>query len=459
MHYAPRGIASYRDGAPDKRVPRGLGRGRAGWPDDDELRDALEAVLDRLETTDDRVHAFLPEPRRRERVTAALAGLIDRYPDPAGRPALFGIPVGVKDIFRADGFETRAGSSLPPELFAGPQSEAVTRLRDAGAIVLGKTVTTEFAYYEPGPTRNPWNLGHTPGGSSSGSAAAVAAGYCPIALGTQTIGSINRPAAFCGVVGFKPSMRRVPTDGVVPFSVSADHVGLLAADVASAAAAAVALWNEWRVDDSNEAAFPASPGALSFLVADDVYATQANDDARAAVEAAVGAIERAGATVRRVPIFDRIADINDTHTRMVARDFADVHAVWVRDHEALYSERARTLIEIGRSVSDEELERARAGRMKLRSRIGELMDDHGATALLTPSSQSPAPHGIDSTGSPLLNLPWTYAGLPTVTLPAHVTREGLPTGVQLVGRFGEDERLVSCATPIERLLAFAGGRA
>src|SRR5690606_22954408 len=163
---------------------------------------SVEQALDRLEAVDSQIEAFLLEPNRRERLLREAEALEQRYPDPTNRPPLYGVLVGVKDIYHVDGFPTRAGSSLPVELFTGPEASCVSMLRQQGALVLGKTVTTEFAYFEPGPTRNPHNPAHTPGGSSSGSAAAVAAGLCPLALGRQTIGSIIRPSSFLGFVGY-----------------------------------------------------------------------------------------------------------------------------------------------------------------------------------------------------------------------------------------------------------------
>lgn len=204
-----------------------------------------ETCLDRLDDLDSEVRAFLPEEDRRARVVGAVAECVDRYSNPGDRPPLFCVPVGVKDIFHVDGFETRAGSDLPGEILGGPQSDAVTALIDAGAVVLGKTVTTEFAYFDPGPTRNPHDTDHTPGGSSSGSAAAVAAGMTPLALGSQTVGSIIRPASFCGIVGVKPTYGRIPIGGVLPLSPSADHVGYFTQDVSGARHAASVLYDEW----------------------------------------------------------------------------------------------------------------------------------------------------------------------------------------------------------------------
>jgi Asp-tRNA(Asn)/Glu-tRNA(Gln) amidotransferase A subunit family amidase len=206
----------------------------------------IDEMCDRLEKLDPRIEAMLPEPDRRKRVLAEAKTLQTRYPDPARRPPLYGALVAVKDIFHVFGFVTKAGSVIPPELFAGPEAACVKMLRDAGALILGKSVTTEFAYFEPGPTRNPHNLTHTPGGSSSGSAAAVAAGLCVLSLGTQTIGSIIRPAAFCGVIGFKPTLGRVPTEGLVYFSRTLDQVGFFAQDMAGIELASSVLCRQWK---------------------------------------------------------------------------------------------------------------------------------------------------------------------------------------------------------------------
>ena len=195
--------------------------------------DLIDRLQQRFERVNSAIDAFLPEAIRFERLRRDAAALEARFPDPAGRPPLYGALLGVKDIFHVDGFSTRAGTRVPPEHFAGDEAAVVTQLKRAGALIVGKTVTTEFAYFEPGPTRNPQNPAHSPGGSSSGSAAAIAAGLAHISLGTQTVGSVIRPAAYCGIVGFKPSYDRVPTAGLVTFSPSADHVGFFTVDITS----------------------------------------------------------------------------------------------------------------------------------------------------------------------------------------------------------------------------------
>src|SRR5688572_5708475 len=190
--------------------------------------------------------AFLPEEQRFARLYDEAEALVLGHPDLINRPLLFGALLGVKDIFHVEGFPTQAGSRLPSELFQGTEAKSVSRLLDAGALFFGKTVTTEFAYFSPGPTHNPHKPEHTPGGSSSGSAAAVAAGFCHIALGTQTIGSIIRPASFCGVVGVKPTYDRISREGVIPLSPSLDHVGFFVPDVESAINAARILYRDWE---------------------------------------------------------------------------------------------------------------------------------------------------------------------------------------------------------------------
>lgn len=209
------------------------------------LPDFLAQVEARFEEYEPSVQAFLPEEERFARLQKEAETLIVDFPDLIKRPLLFGALAAVKDIFHVEGYSTRAGSRLPSDLLQGEEAKSVTRLKEAGALIFGKSVTTEFAYFFPGPTRNPHNPEHTPGGSSSGSAAAVAAGFCHLALGTQTIGSIIRPASFCGVVGLKPNYDRISREGVIPLSPSLDHVGFFVPDMESAIDAARVLYRDW----------------------------------------------------------------------------------------------------------------------------------------------------------------------------------------------------------------------
>ncbi len=402
-------------------------------------RTDLRAYVDELEAraaaVEPEIDSLLEEDGRWDRLRGAAAELAERYPEPADRPPLYGVPVGVKDIFHAEGFPTRAGSTLPPEALAGPEAAAVTALTDAGALVLGKTVTTEFAYFEPGPTRNPHDTGRTPGGSSSGSAAAVAAGLCPLAFGTQTIGSTIRPAAFCGIVGVKPSYGRVPIDGVIPLSTSVDHVGFFTQDTEGAALAAALLCEDWRP-------LP-PPGERPTLgVPEGPYLEQASDVALDAFAEQLDRLVDAGYDVRRADAFETIEAVNDRHERLVAADAALAHERWFREYGDRYAGSTRELVEEGREVPAGELAAARRGRDGLRAALEGAMDEHGIDAWVAPAAPGPAPEGIDATGDPVMNLPWTHAGLPTVGLPAGRTAEGLPLGVQCAARFGADEDLL-----------------
>lgn len=408
----------------------------------------ITEMCHRVDAIEPRVEALLPEAVRHVRLQREARRLRARFPNPADRPPLYGVLVGVKDIFRVDGFLTRAGSQLPPTALAGPEATCVTALRDAGALILGKTVTTEFAYFEPGPTRNPHNLSHTPGGSSSGSAAAVAAGLCPLALGTQTIGSVIRPAAFCGIVGFKPSYGRIPLDGLILFSESADHIGLFTQDVAGMELAASVVCLNWQpLPTSHHASRRPVLG-----VPEGPYLTQASPEALSAFEIQLAQLEQAGYVVRTVGMFEEIELINRRHRRMIAAEMAQVHAEWFRQYESLYRPRTAEIIRDGQTVSAEELAAARAGRGLLRDELHARMRHAGIDLWVSPAAPGPAPEGIHATGDPVMNLPWTYAGLPAITLPAGRAENGLPLGLQCVAPYMADEQLLSWAVPIAEVL-------
>lgn len=405
----------------------------------------LDLLERRFAAVEPSIQSFMPEPGRFERLRAEAAGLESRWPAPEDRPSLFGIPVGVKDIMRVDGLPTRGGSRLPADVLAGPESACVTRLRQAGILILGKTVTTEFAYYEPGPTRNPHNRDYTPGGSSSGSAAAVAAGLCPLALGTQTIGSIIRPAAFCGVVGFKPSLGRISTAGVIPLSPSVDHVGVFATSVAGAALAASVLIEDWHPEPVVRRPVLGIPQGP--------YLAQAGDAALRRLDDAVEQWRREGYTVVPVAAMPDFESVRARHNLIVAADAAAVHADWFDRYRDLYRPRTVALIEQGRAVAPGQLAEALAGRARLRAELTALMDTHGLDLWVAPPAVGPAPLGLESTGDPVMNLPWTHSGFPALNLPAGTADNGLPLGVQVAGRWRADERLLAWAEPLETVAA------
>lgn len=415
--------------------------------------DYLDTLLGRIAERDPAIHAFLPEEDRPGRLRREAAALLARWPSPGERPPLFGVPLGVKDVYRVDGFPTGAGSRLPPEELAGRESEVITLLKRQGALVLGKTVSTELAYFSTGPTRNPRDPERTPGGSSSGSAAAVAAGLCPLALGTQTIGSILRPAAYCGVVGFKPTYGRISTAGVVPLAPSFDHVGLFTADVAGIAFAAAALCAGWQ-----PAHRPEGPERKPRLgIPEGPYLEAATPEGLAGFRAACERLSAAGFEVVSIPALPDFPQLADRHLKIVAAEAARVQAGWFGRFGELYSPRTRDLILRGQSVTDEALAEALAGRAVLRSELHRLLDRHGVDLWISPAAPGPAPQGLASTGDPVMNIPWTHAGVPALALPAGRSAEGLPLGLQIAGRWQEDEALLAAAAAIETVFPVAEG--
>jgi len=390
------------------------------------------------------VQAFMPEPGRFGRLRRELARLEERWPDADRRPPLFGVPVGVKDIFHVDGFATRGGSKLPPEELAGPQASCVTQLLEAGALVMGKAVSTEFAYFAPGLTRNPWNLEHTPGGSSSGSAAAVGAGLCPLALGTQTIGSVIRPAAYCGVFGFKPTYGRIDKEGVIPLAPSYDHVGLFVRDLDLLRAAAAVLCSDWMGDS-----VPVVPGRRPRLgVPEGPYLGQAWPEGLSHFHATCSRLALAGYEVVTVPALADFDEVAARHRRVVAAECARVHAAWFLRYGDLYEQRTAELIRRGQGISDAELERDLRYRATLRDELTALMDDHGIDLWIAPPAQGAAPQGLGATGDPVMSIPWTQAGLPTLAVPAGTNEASLPMGIQLIARWQADEQLLAWADGI-----------
>jgi Asp-tRNA(Asn)/Glu-tRNA(Gln) amidotransferase A subunit family amidase len=404
----------------------------------------LEAYFEKREPE---VQAFVPEEDRFQRLRRDAQNLLDQYPEPATRPPLFGVPLGVKDIFHTKGFPTQAGSRLPAEELNGQQAAVVTALKQAGVLVLGKTVTTEFAYFAPGPTRNPYHPQHTPGGSSSGSAAAVGACLCPLALGTQTIGSINRPAAFCGVVGFKPSYDRISRSGVIPLSPSLDHVGFFTQDVAGLALVVGLVAVRWQPD--------VVPPRPVLGIPRGPYMEHASREGILHFRDVTEKLGRAGYTVKLVDAMPDFEAIELRHRALVAAEASEVHEEWFSRYDHLYHARTAELLTRGAVVPEEVVVAARAGREQLRQELTDLMDEHGVDLWLAPAATGAAPQGLDSTGDPIMNLPWTHSGLPSLTLPSGKNEDGLPLGIQLIGRWYEDEALLEWAEKIETLLGGA----
>lgn len=406
------------------------------------LPDFLAQIESKFAEREPDVLACISEENRFQRLHEDAETLALSYPDPNRRPALFGALVGVKDIFHIEGLTTHAGSRLPSEILQGKEAESVTRLKNAGALILGKTVTTEFAYFTPGPTRNPHHLEHTPGGSSSGSAAAVAAGFCHIALGTQTIGSVIRPAAFCGVVGFKPTYERNSREGVIPLSPTFDHIGFFTTDVATAKQVARVLVRDWKLDTPTQKPIIGIP--------EGPYLACASDYALACFNDLCQSLTDAGYELRRVRVMDDFQEIRNRHDAIMSYDASQVHKDWFDKYETLYSAKFSDLIKRGRSVSN--LQSLLSARDGLRVSITQAMEENQIDIWVCPPAVGPAPKGLDSTGDPVMCLPWTQIGFPAVNIPTTKNEAGLPMGLQLVGKWDSDESLLAWAEDIEKVV-------
>ena len=404
------------------------------------VRAAVEEACQRIDAVEHDIAALVPEPGRRERLLAEAEALERRASDPAALPPLYGLLVGVKDVIHVDRFVTEAGSTVPTGAFAGREASSVRVLKDAGALILGKTVTAEFACSAPNATRNPHNLEHTPGGSSSGSAAAVAAGFCELALGTQTVGSVIRPAAFCGIVGYKPSSGRMPKDGIVDYSPTIDTLGLFTQDVAGMAIAASVLCAGWQ------ASTPSVRPTLG--VPDGPYLEQTSSEGREAFERQVTVLRDAGYRVIRVPMFSDHQQIMDQHYTIITAEMALSHRDIYAEHAHCYRAETVDVIERGKTISEADYMEARRSPARVREQIEASMVENGIDLWACPAALGPAPRGIDSTGSPFMNLVWTHAGLPVLTVPAGCAANGLPLGLQIVGRSNADEHLLAWAEGI-----------
>ena len=411
----------------------------------------VEALLARIEAMDSKVHAW--ETLDREgalRAARALAGTTGELP-------LKGVPVGIKDIYLTGGLRTTA--SFPPFANFVPEheAEAVSRLRRAGAIVLGKTVTTQFALADPPPTRNPWNLDRTPGGSSSGSAAAVGGRMVPLGMGTQTKGSVLRPAAYCGAVGFKPTFGRISRRNVFPLAWSFDTVGFICRSVEDVALTLGVLAGRdpddpssarQPVDDYVEAYDAPRPAAPRLgLVLD--YFDRAHPEVRHQVHQTVRKLEQAGATLveLRLPLdFEVVSAVHDLILHVEA---AAAHTQLIEREPAGYGPLLRETIQTGQLIPASSYVQAQRLRLRFRNKMDDLLSP--VDALLTPTASNVAP-GPETTGDASFQAPWTQVGLPAISLPAGVSQDGLPLAVQLAGRRFEEGALLSVARWAEAVI-------
>jgi Asp-tRNA(Asn)/Glu-tRNA(Gln) amidotransferase A subunit family amidase len=358
---------------------------------------------------------------------------------------LRGIAVGIKDIIDTQDFPTEMGSAIYQGWQPRADAPVVMMLKQAGASIIGKTTTTAFAANDPTATLNPRNLGHTPGGSSSGSAAAVAAGMIPLALGTQTGGSVIRPASFCGVAAIKPSFRLLPTVGVKCFSWTLDTVGLFAAGVQDLAHGLSAMTS--RPELLPEAA--TETPRIGVVTQDFAGAPEAAGGE--ALRIAVTAAERAGASVRAITPPEIIAEAWRIHTTVQQFEAHQALAWEYRTHHGAMPPLLRARLDESAGTTPAAYDEARGIANRARRSLAKVFDD--VDVLLTFAAPGAAPKGLASTGDARFNRLWTLMGVPCVTVPAHVAAGGLPVGVQVIARFGDDAGALNAARFIEDALA------
>ena len=418
-------------------------------------RQWVRSCLTRIDDLDGAIEAWAWLDAGHALRAAAAADLRHAHGEDGMLP-LNGVPVGVKDIVRTKDLPTEMGSPI----FAGhqPQQDAavVGRLHAAGALVMGKTATTEFAFMHASKTRNPWNTAHTPGGSSSGSAAAVAAGFVPVAIGTQTNGSVIRPAAFCGVVGFKPTQGALPYGGIFVFSHSFDQVGVFARGVADAALLCAALANPGSGIVPQVARRQAAP-KLALLT--EYPWVRATGEARAVLAATAAALRAAGASVSEIALPANFADAQRVHrTIMLYEAIHELGDLQTREREKM-SAKLNAGLDAGRGISDADYEQALEARAAMIAALPALFD--GIDALLSPPAPGGAPGGIGDTGDPSFCTFWSLTGAPAITLPVGWNKSGVPLGLQLSALPGSDAALLEVAAWCEDLVfpGYAAGAA
>jgi Asp-tRNA(Asn)/Glu-tRNA(Gln) amidotransferase A subunit family amidase len=408
----------------------------------------VRSCFERIEQLEPRIQAW--QQLDTKRALARAAALDAERAGGAARGVLDGVPVGIKDIIDVGGLPTAMGSPLYRDRVAQESAEVVRRLERAGAVIMGKTVTTEFAYFAPGKTHNPWNTAHTPGGSSSGSAAAVACGMVPAALGTQTAGSVIRPAAFCGIVGFKPTRGLVPNHGTLDYSPTLDQTGVLARSVADAGRVASVMASAGRIGGAVQQ--PASPPRLA-AVRTPVW--RAADAAQAG--SFVDAIRRlsgAGATVSEVELPAVFSDAHTVHSTIMTYEASQFFRALQDAHRADLSDMLNRLIDAGRAIPAERYREAVALRQDLIEALDGFLSDYDA--IITPPARGEAPATLGETGDPTFCVMWTLTGVPAISIPVELGSRGLPLALQIVGRSGDDDGVLSVAAWCERQFEFSG---
>jgi Asp-tRNA(Asn)/Glu-tRNA(Gln) amidotransferase A subunit family amidase len=407
-------------------------------------KDYLQQCLARADEREPTLHAFVARTPAQEVLDSVSGG------------EWAGIPVGVKDLIATRTLTTTNGSPIYADQVVDYDAPIVAHIRQLGAAVFGKTVTTEFAWRQPGPTVNPFHAGHTPGGSSSGSAAAVGAGIVPLALGTQTVGSVIRPAAFCGVVGFKASFGAVPRAGVFPLAGSLDHVGFIARSVNDVAYAFNMLRNRAAVEPDS-IVLPAVPmkndtgiepqAAPRLAWLRTPYDERVTAEQQQAMERAVKQLRAQGAVIEEFALPDEYWAGIDAMFCLLECEGGAIH----QEHVAHFPERSsvhlKELVEKGRARSALDYLGARTLQQRLRADATAQLK--GFDAILTIPATGEAPEGLDFTGDPVFCALWSFLGLPALTVPIARSAKGLPLGLQLIAPYKQDAHLLRTGRWVE----------
>lgn len=398
--------------------------------------DYAERLLTRIAEREGELRAWVDFDAARVR---RLAASYDRPADDEAEAPLYGIPVGVKDLLGTAELPTQMGSAVYAGHQTGQDAAAVQRLQTAGAYVMGKTVTAEFAFMHPGPTRNPHHAAHTPGGSSSGSAAAVAAGCVPLALGTQTNGSVVRPAAFCGVVGFKPTGGTVPGGGCFVYSATLDQIGLFTRTVADAALGASVLMD----DQDLREALPTIGRPPRFAWLRQLPWNELEPDAAAHFDTTLERLQAAGANLVELDLPPGLHEGRAVHRVIMYYEAARQHARTLADPEAPLSATLRAALTEGAAIPEADYRAALMTRAVMMEQARDLWPEYDA--ILSPPAPGVAPAGLHTTGDPSFATLWTLLGVPAISIPSGWSEEGLPYGLQLATGLGEDRRLLEVA--------------
>ncbi|MEQ1879513.1 MAG: amidase [Burkholderiales bacterium] len=365
---------------------------------------------------------------------------------------LHGIPIGVKDNIYTAGIPTEMGCQAYVGYVPKETADVVTRLESAGAIMFGKTVSTEAAFMTPGRTRNPWNATHTPGGSSSGSAAAVAAGFVAGALGTQTNGSIIRPAAFCGIVGYKPSAELISARGIMPFSPTLDQPGVFARDVANAAFLASCLTENRSAIAPEVRPLRSAPRLAA--VRSPVWHLAAPEQ-RVQFDADVRRLREAGASVDVLEIPGEFDGAHAVQRTIMLFEAAKVSKVVRAAYRDKFSDYLNSALDEGANMREADYREALKMRLQYQQSLAQFFD-RGYSAIVTPPAPGEAPSTLSVTGDPRFCTIWTLVGVPAITIPVGKGPSGLPLGMQLVGAAEEENYLLSTAAWCEKHSPFSG---